>query len=310
MEMRLFVHAAEQGSLSKAAEILNIPNSSASRGLASIEKRLGVRLVDRTTRNFALTELGEIFYQQCQMVLATVEEAEASLHAARVEIAGVLRITGSTSFCLKHIVPVLPTFTEKHPKVDVPIMAANRYYDLIDNGIDVAFQVRDYTVDSNIIVRPLARARLILAAAPSYIERHGAPASVHDLAHHKILMYSYHQDRDGLQFTCGKETVRVEVKRHLEATDGRILTAAALLGQGIVVQPNYVLHDDIVAGRVVTVLPDWRLPEIPINIAYQRRKFLPKKTTAFIDFIVQHFREMDFERQWEEGGGPAHVAVS
>lgn len=255
-EMELFVHTAEQGSLSKAAEVLNIPNSTASRLLASIEKRLGVRLIQRNTRNLVLTELGESFYHQCKIALAAVEEAEASLHAARVKVAGVLRITGSASFCLKHIVPVLPTFSARYPNVDIQIMVANRYYDLIDNGIDVAFRVRDQHVDASIVVRPLARARLIVAAAPSYLERYGAPQTVQDLAHHNMLVYSYLHGRQGLEFTRGNETAQVRIKHHVEASDGRILTAAALLGQGIVVQPNYVLYDDIVEGRLVTLLPE------------------------------------------------------
>lgn len=298
-EMEVFIHTAEQGSLSKAAELMNIPISTASRWLAAIEKRLGVRLIDRNTRNLALTELGASFYHQCKIAVAAVDEAEASLHAAQSETAGVLRITGSASFCLKHVVPVLPTFNAQHPNVEFQILVANRYYDLIDNGIDVAFRVRSYNADANVVVRPLARARLIVAAAPSYLKRYGEPESVQELAHHKLLVYSYNQARHGLEFTRGRETLRVEIKHHLEATDGRILTAAALLGQGIVVQPNYVLYEDIAAGRLVSLLRDWHLPEIPISIAYQRRKFLPRKTTTFIDFIVQHFQDMDFERQWD-----------
>ena len=179
-EFELFVQTAELGSLSKAAEQLDMSNATASRCLASLEKRLAARLIERNTRRLALTEIGESFYRRCKSILAEMKEAEAMVNATTFDPSGTLRITASLSFCMKHITPLLPEFTRMYPNIDVQIVAANRYFDLIDNGIDVAIRTKEYESDSDITVRKLAQTRRVLAASPSYVailsrqERHSA----------------------------------------------------------------------------------------------------------------------------------------
>ena len=154
-EFELFVQTAELGSLSKAAEQLDMSNATASRCLASLEKRLAARLIERNTRRLALTEIGESFYRRCKSILAEMKEAEAMVNATTFDPSGTLRITASLSFCMKHITPLLPEFTRMYPNIDVQIVAANRYFDLIDNGIDVAIRTKEYESDSDITVRKL-----------------------------------------------------------------------------------------------------------------------------------------------------------
>jgi DNA-binding transcriptional LysR family regulator len=297
-EFELFVQTAESGSLSKAAERLDMSNATASRCLASLEKRLAARLVERTTRHLTLTEVGENFYRRCKSLLADMKEAEAAVNATTLNPSGTLRITGSLSFCMKHIAPLLPEFTRLYPNIDVHIVSANRYFDLIDNGIDVAIRTKEFESDSNITVRKLAETRRILAASPSYLMRNGTPQSLDDLMHHKLLLYSHANKPNELHFTRDGETRMIKVKSLLESNDGQILRAAALEGLGVLIQPNYIIYDDVVAGRLVPLLDEWALPRLSINIAYQTRKHLPAKVRAFIDFIIAHFREMDHERKW------------
>lgn len=297
-QFELFVQVAEMGSLSKAAEALAMSNAAASRALAALEERLNARLVDRNTRRVSLSEAGQDFYRHCKAALNQMKEAEAAINAVALAPTGTLRVTASLSFCMKHIAPLLPEFNRRYPDVELEIIAANRYFDLLDSGIDLAIRTREYESDSNITVRRLASTRRILAASPSYLAGHGKPASLEELAQHKLLIYSYANNPHELHFTKEGTTRVVTVKSQMQSNDGQIIRAAALEGLGILVQPNYIIYNDIVAGRLVPVLNDWDLPRLTINLAYQTRKHLPAKVRVFIDFLVQHFREMDFERRW------------
>jgi len=297
-EVALFVHVAELGSLTKAAEALDLSNAAASRHLAALEERLAARLVHRNTRRLALTDVGEAFYRRCKPLLAELHEAEAEVNAAVLKPTGTLRITGSLSFCMMHIAPRLPEFTERYPDLRVEIVAANRYYDLLDSGIDVAIRTREFEADSNITVRRLAETRRILAASPQYLQRHGAPATPHDLAKHKLLIYTNAHNPDQLRFTRDGQVLVLPVKGLLEANDGQVLRAAALKHLGILVQPMYIVHEDVVAGRLVPVLRDWELPRLTVNVAYQSRRHLPAKVRCFVDFLVEQFEKNDYERRW------------
>lgn len=299
-EMELFVQTADFGSLSRAAEALELSNAAASRHLAALERRLGARLVERNTRRLYLTDVGQAFYQRCKTLLSELKDAESEVNAAVLNPSGVLRVTASLSFCVRHITPLLPEYTRRYPNVSVHVEAANRYFDLIDNGIDVAIRTREYEPDSNITIRRLAETRRILAASPAYLDRFGAPKDIDELDQHKLLLYTLSKNPNELRLSRGVETRTIPVKGLLEANDGQVLRAAAMDGLGILVQPKYIIYDDIVAGRLIPVLDEWDLPRLTINIAYLSRKHMSAKVRTFIDFLVTHFRKMDYERRWTQ----------
>ena len=176
--------------------------------------------------------------------------------------------------------------------------AANRYLDIIDNNIDVAIRTREMEPDSNITIRRLAETRRILAASPGYFAQHGVPKTLDDLQRHKLLIYTHANNPNELRFAKDGKTTTLTVKGLLDANDGQILRVAALDGLGILVQPSYIVYDDIVAGRLVPVLDDWDLPRLTINLAYPSRKHLSAKVRTFIDFMAAHFLKMDYERKW------------
>lgn len=297
-EIELFVHVAETGSLSRAAELLNVSNASASRHLAALEARLGVRLVERNTRRLYLTETGQEFFQRSRAILSDLRDAESTVNAAALNPTGVLRVTASLSFSMHHIAPLLREYTDRYPNVTVHVEAANRYLDIIDNNIDVAIRNREYEPDSNITIRRLAGTRRILVAAPAYLSRHGVPREIDDLHRHKLLIYTHANNPNELRFTRDDAQQTIHVKGLLESNDGQILRAAALDGMGILVQPSYIVYDDIVAGRLVPMLDDWDLPRLTVNLAYPSRKHLSAKVRTFIDFMAAHFEKMDYERKW------------
>ncbi len=297
-EIELFVQIADLGSLSRAAEAMGLSNAAASRHLASLEERLAARLVQRNTRRLSLTEMGESYYGRCKSILADLREADSAVNASALNPMGTLRISASLSFSMHHIAPLLRAYTERYPNVSVHVIAANRYYDLIDNNIDVAIRTREYEADSNITIRSLAETRRILAASPGYLDRRAVPQTLDDLRSHDLLLYTHANNPGELSFRRGEELRVIKVKGLLEANDGQVLRAAALDGLGILVQPKYIIYDALVAGRLVSVLDEWDLPRLRINIAFQSRRHMSAKVRTFIDFMVEHFHRMDYEHKW------------
>ena len=297
-EIELFVQIAETGSMSRAAEALDLSNAAASRHLSALEERLGARLVERNTRRLYLTDTGQEFFSRAKGILADLKDAESAVNATSLNPTGVLRISASLSFSLHHIAPLLREYTQRYPNVTVHIEAANRYMDIIDNNIDVAIRTREVEPDSNITIRRLAETRRILTASPRYYAQHGMPKTLEDLAQHKLLIYTLANNPNELRFNRDGNTTTMNVKGVLDANDGQILRVAALDGLGILVQPSYIVYDDIVAGRLVPVLDEWDLPRLNVNLAYPSRKHLSAKVRTFIDFVAEHFVKMDYERKW------------
>ena len=297
-EIELFVQVAETGSLSRAAEALDLSNAAASRHLSALEARLGARLVERNTRRLFLTETGKEFVSRAKTILADLKDAEDAVNATALNPTGVLRITASLSFAMHHVAPLLRDYTERYPNVRVHVEAANRYLDIIDNNIDVAIRTREMEPDSNITIRRLAETRRILVASPRYLSRHDVPQTLADLQQHKLLIYTYANNPNELRFARDGQITTIAVKGLLESNDGQILRTAALDGMGILVQPSYIVFDDIVAGRLVPVLDAWDLPRLTINLAYPSRRHLSAKVRTFIDFMAEHFAKMDYERKW------------
>lgn len=297
-EIEVFVQIADSGSISRAAEALGMSVSAASRYLMTLEQRLNIRLVNRTTRQLSLTGEGKIFCEHCRDIINSMKEAETSVSAAAQNPIGLLRVQASLSFSLLHLMPLIPAFTERYPRIRIEIVSSNRYHDIIENGIDVAIRTRRIEADSQITIRRLAQTRRLLAAAPSYLARHGTPILPSDLGEHRLLLYTLADNWNELRFRRGSESVTVPVNGALHANDGQLIRKGALDGLGILVQPTYIIHDDLEAGRLVRVLDDWDLPRLTMNLAYPTKAFMPAKTRLFIDFLVEDFRHNNYEQLW------------
>lgn len=307
-ELEVFVAIADEANLTRASEVLGLSVSGVSRTLSTLEKRLGVRLVQRTTRQMSLTSEGERFVQNAREILNSLREAEESVIRGAAEPFGTLRIGASLSFALLHLMPVIKLFKERYPLVRIELQASNRYCDIIENGLDLAIRTRRAEADSSVTIRKLADVPRFLAAAPDYLERHGTPDHPDDLSGHKLLLYSLSEDWDVLTLSNGTESFRQNAAGDLVANDGQVLRDAALGGMGILIQPAYIIHDDLRAGRLVQVLPGWRPRGLTMNVAYPTRSFLPMRARLFIDELVAHFRTNAFETQWAQmpaGAGQA-----
>ncbi|WP_322056944.1 LysR family transcriptional regulator [Paraburkholderia sp. J63] len=299
-QIEFFIQVAELGSLSKAAERLDMSSAAASRCLNALEDRLAVRLVERTTRRLWLTDAGREYHRRCVAIMAEMAEADAAVNEAAINPSGTLRVTASVSFASLYIAPALPEFHKRYPDLSVQIVAANRYPDFIEAGIDVAIRTREHEADSSITVRKLAETRRVLAAAPGYLAKRGIPATPDALCDHDLLVYNLANDPYVLHFRRDAKKQSVAVKSVLDANEGQVIRAAALAGLGILIQPLYIIHGDIVAGKLVPILSDWRLPALTINIAYQSRRHQPAKIRVFTEFLIQRFEQLGLARKWNE----------
>ncbi|OAJ57288.1 LysR family transcriptional regulator [Paraburkholderia ginsengiterrae] len=297
-QMEFFVLTADLGSLSQAAERLGISNAAASRMLSALEDRLGARLVERTTRRLWLTDAGREYRRRCGSILSELAEADTAVSDMAQQPRGVLRVTSSVSFAGLHIAPWLPEFNQRYPELVVQITAANRYPNFIEAGIDVAIRTREHEGDSGITVRRLAHTRRVLAASPGYLAQHGEPRTPEELAQHNMLVYSYAVNPYQLQLKRGRERRNIPINAMLESNEGQVICAAGRAGLGIVIQPLYIVHDDIVAGRLIPLLGDWELAPLTINIAYQSRRNQPAKIRVFADALTEYVRKLDLEARW------------
>ncbi|MBN9428487.1 MAG: LysR family transcriptional regulator [Burkholderiales bacterium] len=290
-QMALFVLIAERSSLSKAADELGLSSATASRYLSALEERLGTRLVERTTRRLWLTDAGREYHRRCAKILAELNEADAGAAAVSAHPRGVLRITCSVSFAMLHVAPALPEFHELYPELAIQIIAANRYPNFIEAGIDVAIRTSQHQRDSGITMRRLTQTPLVLAAAPAYLARHGEPRTPDDLHKHRTLAYNLSDEPRLLRLARGREHRAIPIQPILESNEGQVIDIAAVAGLGIICQPRYMIEADLAAGRLVLLLKDWTLPPLAISLAYQSRRLQPAKVRVFTKFLLDRFQK-------------------
>ena len=302
-ELELLIKIAEAGSIGRAAEAMQISRPVASRMLAALEKRLGTRLVERNTRRVFITDAGQSFVDRTRQVLNELHDAELSLTRKTLDPSGILRVGSSLSFAMHQIAPRLRKFREKYPRLNVILETQNRYGSGPDDHLDIAVRTREFEPDSSLTIRRLATTNRILCAAPGYLARRGSPNTPADLLHHDFLVYTYANRANELPLSRGEQQETVRLRAVLQSNEGQVLRAAALDGLGILVQPNYIVYNDLVSGRLLPLLTSWQLPQLHINMAYRTREHLPAKTRAFIEFMAAEFKANDYQRRWTSDMG-------
>ena len=286
--MRAFVGVVEAGSFVRAAEALGMSTAAMSRHVGEREARLGVRLLQRTTRRLSLTDEGQRFVERCREALATVEEAEAEVTAASGEARGLLRVNAPLTFGVLHLAPLWGKFLERNPLLRLEVTLLDRIVDLVEEGYDAAVRIAALP-SSTLVSRRLASTRMVACAAPAYLARHGAPSHPGELAQHATFSYAYLSTGDEWRFTRGEESFAARIRPRLHANNGDTCRAAALSGQGIVLQPDFLVGGDLRDGRLVEVMPGWRSVELGIYAVYPSRKHLPAKVRRLVDFLVDAF---------------------
>jgi DNA-binding transcriptional LysR family regulator len=285
LEMRAFAAVVEAGSFVHGASSLGLSKQAASRLISELETRLGVRLLLRTTRRLSLTDEGQIFYARCAEVLAEIEGAEAEVTSRAHEATGVLRINAPLSFGMLHLADLWPVFMREHPKLSLDVALSDRVVDLVEEGFDLAVRIASLP-GSSLVSRRLSSTRVICCASPGYLKRKKAPKHPSELAEHDVLAYSLLATGDQWEFWGDEGRVTVKVHPRLRSTSGDTCRAAALQDHGIIVQPSFMVGEDLKAGRLVEVLPNFRCIELGIYAVYPARKLLPPKVRLMVDFLA------------------------
>lgn len=287
-QMVSFVAVVDAGSFVGAAEASGLSKAAVSRHVAELEQRLGVRLLQRTTRRLSLTADGQQFLARCRELLAAVEEAESELSAHASEPVGLLRVNAPLSFGVLHLAPLWGRFLEQHPKLRLDLTLADRLVDLVEEGYDLAIRITALP-SSNLVSRRLASTRIVLCAAPAYLARHGTPRHPAELAQHRTIAYSYWATGDEWRFDGPDGPASVRITPRLQTNNGDTCRRAALDGHGIVLQPDFIVGADLACGALVELLPGYRALEIGIFALYPSRKHLPLKVRRLVDFLVEAF---------------------
>lgn len=286
--MQAFVKAVETGSFSAAGKVLHMSAQLVGKHVNSLEERLGVRLLTRTTRTHSLTDFGQSFYARAKLILHDVEEAENLAAVALASPNGRLKINAPVSFGMHALAPVLPEFMKAYPQVNIELNLSNRAVDLIDEGYDVIFRV-GRLADSGLIARVLAPYQLVLCASPDYLQAHGAPSTPDDLRHHECLGFSHTELRTHWVLEGDEGRVEVPVQSRFVSDHGEPLLCAALAGLGVMLQPVELVSDYLESGRLVELLPDYRAPTRPLHALYAPDKHMPPKLRSFLDFAISKF---------------------
>lgn len=288
--LKAFRAVVEAGGFTAAAEAMDVSHTVVSRQVKQLEAALGVQLLNRTTRRFALTEAGQTYYAHSRQILDQLEAAALAVARHQVEPTGLLRINAPMSFGLEALAQWLPAFLEAHPQLKVDLVCNDRFVDLIEEGFDVGLRLAYALSDSTLVVKRLASFEEWWVASPDYLRRRGTPVVPADLAAHECLNYSLAGKAGQPSFTARDGGVQtVEVGGRLQANSGIVLRTAALAGTGLALSPAFLLRDHLARGELVRVLPDFGQPALNLYALYPQNRHLSPKVRAFVDFAAARY---------------------
>jgi DNA-binding transcriptional LysR family regulator len=285
-----FVRVVDNGGFSAAGRKLNMSTTMVSNHVQALEERLGARLLHRTTRKVSLTEVGKAYYDRATQILADLEQADEIAGASQSTPRGTLRIYTATHI-VQFVAPVVAEFLSSYSEVKVDITIGEKNVDLIDEGYDLAIRLTP-PPDSSLIVRSLATWRHVLCCAPDYLEKHGPLRQLSELENHNCIRHVLYPFQDGWHFVDRKGTPAVaRVSGNLISNSGETLRRAALQGVGVWLGAGFLIGDDLDAGRLIRLLPEYRPVEMAMNAIYPHRHHLSAKVRTFIDLLAQHSAE-------------------
>lgn len=290
--MRVFIQAATHGSLSAAGRALDMSPAMATKHMNALEARLGVKLMHRTTRRLTLTDAGTDYLEACRRILQELDEAESEVAAQRLEAVGRLRMNVPLSFGVRFIAPLLPAFQRRYPQVEVELGLSDAQHDLIQEGCDLAIRI-GHLADSSLKARRLGDCPMRVCAAPDYLERHGTPRGIAELSGHNCLSYTLSpSQREGI-WSFGREgDIQVPVRGDLKANNGDALVAAALGGQGVIYQPNFIVGEALARGTLVALELDQPTHDLGgLHVLFPPDRRPPAKVWAMIDYLIEAFAQ-------------------
>lgn len=292
-DMQVFARIVEAGGIGRAADQLGIAKSAVSRRLSDLEARLGVQLLNRSTRKSSLTDAGRSYYDRSAQILSDAADLDAALSDTQASLEGVIRLAAPLSFGIMHLRPGISDFAAAHPGVTFEIDLSDRKVNLIEEGFDLAIRIADLA-DSNLIARKLTTIHHVVCGSPAYLAAHGAPATPEDLRDHDILHYSNaptsswrYTDRTG---AAGA----ISLRARMSASNGGFLRDIAIAGHGLAMQPTFLVYEALETQELIPVLTDYRWPSLDAHVIYPQTRHLSRRVRAFIDFLATRFGDAPY----------------
>lgn len=289
-EVFVFIKVIQEGSFSLAAKKLGMPNSTVSAKVSSLEKRLGVTLIQRTTRKLSITEPGKAYFKRCMQGLEEIESAESELANVQGEPQGLLRITGPVELGSSILPEILAEFSNKFPKVRTEVILTDRRVDLLSESVDLAIRAGDLK-DSTLIAKRLGSAYFVPVASPKYLKAKGTPTHPRDLKNHQCLVYTP-LGVDEWKLTSSKGGFNVPLPGRIIANDLKMLRVLVMKGEGIALMPTHLVYTDCQAGKLVRILPDWKTQTAPVHFVYPAQKYVTPKLSAFMNLATGFLKKL------------------
>ena len=287
-DIQVFMAVVDAGSFIAGGKAVGLSRSAAGKAVMRLEDRLGVRLLNRTTRTLSPTDEGRVLYQRGLQILASVDEAEASVAGKSGTPRGVLRLTVPDAYGRHVLLPIIGAYMKAWPDVQVEVSFTDRVADIVEEGFDLAIRIGVAPSDSRLVSRVVARCRATLCASPSYIAERGEPKDLDDLARHDCLVFSSRNQRQAWRFP-GEQggSIKAQARSRLRLDSGEALLGAARAGLGIAFLPDFLIARDIAAGRLALVLPEHGSGDVPILALYPDKRLLEPRVRRFIDLMVE-----------------------
>ena len=285
--MRAFVKVAESGSFSTAARLLGRSKAVVSKQLAMLEGALGVQLLVRTTRQVRLTDLGRGYLERCSQLLAELDDIESNVQQSQASPSGVLRVAGPQTFGELHLSAALREFLRRYPDLKVELVLTDRIVDLVDPGFDVAIRIGQLE-DSSLLARRLASSSIVACASPEYLARCGTPLTPEQLPDHELVLDSNFRPPGTWRFQHGSRTVNVRVAGRLQVNSGVMVRHFLVSGAGIGLCPEFVVREDLDAGRLVPLLTEYSGYDLGIYAVYPHTRHVPSRVRVFVDFLADY----------------------
>jgi DNA-binding transcriptional LysR family regulator len=285
-EVYVFVKVVEAGSFVGASKQLNMPSTTVSRKVQKLEDALGVRLLQRSTRKLHLTDIGQQYFEDCQQSLASIEEATTLASESRSMPTGLLRITSPTDFAVNYLQPWINSFLRLYPDIQIELEVTDRYVDLIEERIDIAFRSGELK-DSSLIARRIGPKQSVFCASPEYLEKAGRPIFPDDLSQHDCVIMGRSLKNQHWRFMTEKGEITVPVKGRYAADNMQLVVEAAHNGMGVAQVPHPLVLESLIEGKLIQVLADYSPPKQSIYIIYPSHKHLARNVRTFIDYVLE-----------------------
>ena len=286
--MEMFVRIVETGSFSAVARQLGTTQPTVSKQLTALEKRVGARLLQRSTRKLSLTESGQAYYDRCKRIVDEVREAEGTLAKMQTALVGALHVNSSIAFGEMFVAPLILQFQRQYTELNVELTLNDRFIDLVEEGVDVALRIGRLT-DSSLVARRVGSSRRIAVATPEYLRKRGTPTHPRDLADHNCLLYSYLSTGNEWSFQGPEGEIHVRVSGSFKSNNGHALQQAVSAGVGIAMGPDWLMHEKLARGEIQAILPEYAPKPLDINVVYPSNRMLSAKVRTFIEYLQQEF---------------------